>query len=57
MPSKEDIQRLLWHYGNLHDDTHLLVQYCGQRGVNLRDGFADVLDAIATLQKQLETAT
>jgi hypothetical protein len=51
--SKEDVQRLLWHYGNLHDNTDLLVEFCGQRKLSLVDGFRSVCEEIAILQKQL----
>lgn len=45
---------LLRHYENLYGDVGLLVAYCGQRSVTLRDGFADVCDAINTLQSQIK---
>jgi hypothetical protein len=50
---KSDIQKLIWHYGNLHDDTVLLVQFCAQRGCSLDEGFKDVCDAISELKAQL----
>ena len=56
MPSKDQVQRLLWHYQNLYDNTDLLVSYCAQQHVSLRDGFADVCDALEVLRKQLEAA-
>lgn len=53
MASKDDVKMLLRHYQNLYGDVELLVQYCSQRGSNLRDGFADVCDAISILEAQI----
>ena len=54
MPNRDDVRTLLHHYENLYADTVLLVEYCGQMKLSLRDGFADVCSAIMQLTAQLQ---